>query len=123
VQLGRREVALGCQLTTGQIVRNVRDRQGPERLQRATGTGRVGQHVLEARQVALAQRDQRAVLVLGQLELRRGLDSVHGPGEPDGALVHVQHALVRLGAVRRVAAPELVLAGQLHVGVLGQPDT
>ena len=123
VQVGRREVALRGQRTTAQVVRQVGDRQGPERLQRATGTGLVGQDVLEARQVGLAQRDQRAALVLGQLELHCGLDSVHGPGEPDGALVHVQHALMRLRAVRRVAAPELVPAGQLHVGVLGQPDT
>ena len=32
----------------------------------------------------------------------------------------MQHALVRLSAVRREAAPELVLAGQVDVGVLGQ---
>ena len=33
----------------------------------------------------------------------------------------LSNALVRLSAVRREAAPELVLAGQVDVGVLGQP--
>jgi hypothetical protein len=59
--------------------------------------------------------------VLGQGELDRGLDTVDGPGEPQGALADVQHTLVRLGAVGGVAAPELVPVRQRHLGVLGQP--
>ena len=59
--------------------------------------------------------------VLGQGELDRGLDTVDGPGEPQGALAGVQHTLVGLGAVGRVTAPELVPVGQRHLGVLGQP--
>src|SRR5262249_58652310 len=65
--------------------------------------------------------DQRALFYTAQRDTVRGLAAVDGPGEPDGVLVHVQDALVRLGAVGRVAAPELVLAGQVDVGVLGQP--